>query len=170
MDDTAAIRRCRTGEADAFRHLVELYQRQAIAHATGILGNRADAQDAVQEAFVDAFRSLNTFDEKRAFYPWFYVLLRNRCYKMAARRRETDDIEQVEIVAPQSGPPTDETIALDRALGSLDREDREIVMLKYFDGLSYDELAERLQIPRGTVMSRLFHARRKLQTKLEGRL
>ena len=167
MDDSAAIRRCRQGEQEAFRHLVELYQRQAIAHATAILGNREDAQDAVQEAFVDAFRALKTFDETRAFYPWFYVLLRNRCYKLAARRRETDDIEEIEIVAPVSGPATEQTLALERALLSLDREDREIVMLKYFDGLTYDELAERLHIPRGTVMSRLFHARRRLHAKLE---
>ena len=56
MDDAAAIRTVKTGEREAFRHLVELYQRQAIAHATAILGNREDAQDAVQDAFVDAFR------------------------------------------------------------------------------------------------------------------
>ena len=170
MDDSAAIQRCRKGEQEAFRHLVELYQRQALAHATAILGNRADAQDAVQEAFVDAFRALKSFDESRAFYPWFYVLLRNRCYKMAARRRETEDIYEVAIVAPRSGPTTEETIELERALMSLDQDEREIVTLKYFDGLSYDELAERLQIPRGTVMSRLFHARRKLQSKLGERI
>ena len=169
MDDSAAINRCKTGEQEAFRYLVELYQRQAISHATAILGNREDAQDAVQDAFVDAFRSLKNFDESRAFYPWFYVLLRNRCYKAARRRRETENVEDVVLVAPRSGPPTEETIALERALLSLDREDREIVTLKYFDGLSYEELSERLQIPRGTVMSRLFHARRKLHAKLEGR-
>ena len=170
MDDAAAIHRCRKGEQEAFRHLVEAYQRQAVAHATAILGNRDDAQDAVQEAFVDAFRAIKSFDESRAFYPWFYVLLRNRCYKIAGRRREAENIDDVDVVAPRSGPPTEETIALQRALHSLDREDREIVTLKYLDGLSYDELAERLQITKGTVMSRLFHARRRLQTKLGGRL
>ena len=170
MDDSAAIKRCRVGETEAFRHLVELYQRQAIAHATGILGNREDAQDAVQEAFIDAFRSLKTFEESRAFYPWFYVLLRNRCYKMVARRRETESIEETEILAAKADVPREETIALESALNALDREDREILTQKYFDGLSYDELAERLQIPRGTVMSRLFHARRKLQAKLEAKI
>ena len=113
---------------------------------------------------------MKNFDESRAFYPWLYVLVRNRCYKIAGRRRETENVEDVVLVAPRSGPPTEETIALERALRSLDREDREIVTLKYLDGLSYDELAERLQIPKGTVMSRLFHARRRLQTKLGGRL
>ena len=163
MDDATAIRRCRKGEQEAFRRLVEVYQRQAVAHAAAILGNREDARDAVQDAFVDAFRALKNFDESRAFYPWFYVLLRNRCYKAVGRRRETENVEDVVLVAPRSGPANEETVALESALLLLDREDREIVMLKYFDGLSYDELAERLNIPRGTVMSRLFHARRKLR-------
>jgi len=166
MDDKPAIDKCRNGEHEAFRYLVERYQREAVSHATAILGNREDALDAAQEAFIDAFRAIKSFDEARPFYPWFYVLLRNRCYKMAARRRETESVDETMIVASNS-LPREQTLALEEALLSLDREDREIVTLKYFDGLSYDELAERLEIPKGTVMSRLFHARRKLQVKLE---
>ena len=166
MDDQAAIERCKKGENEAFRYLVERYQRQALSHATAILGNREDARDAAQEAFIDAFRALGSFDKSRPFYAWFYVLLRNRCYKMAARRRETEGVDEALIVASNS-TAREEALALEEALLSLDREDREIVTLKYFDGLSYDELAERLEIPKGTVMSRLFHARRKLQVKLE---
>jgi len=166
MDDKLAIDKCRNGEHEAFRYLVERYQRQAVSHATGILGNREDALDAAQEAFIDAFRGMNSFDEARSFYPWFYVLLRNRCYKMAARRRETESVDETVVVAWNSSA-REEILALEEALLSLDRQDREIVTLKYFDGLSYDELAERLEIPKGTVMSRLFHARRKLQVKLE---
>jgi RNA polymerase sigma-70 factor, ECF subfamily len=166
MDDKPAIDKCRNGEHEAFRYLVERYQRQAVSHATAILGNREDALDAAQEAFIDAFRAMKSFDEARPFYPWFYVLLRNRCYKMAARRRETESADETVIVASNS-TAREETLALEEALLSLDRQDREIVTLKYFDGLSYDELAERLEIPKGTVMSRLFHARRKLQAKLE---
>ena len=166
MDDKLAIDKCRNGEHEAFRYLVERYQRQAVSHATAILGNREDALDAAQEAFIDAFRGMNSFDEARSFYPWFYVLLRNRCYKMAARRRETESVDETLVVAWNSST-REEVLALEEALLSLDRQDREIVTLKYFDGLSYDELAERLGIPKGTVMSRLFHARRKLQVKLE---
>ena len=164
MDDLTAIIRCKSGDRESFRHLVEAYQRQAAAHATAILGNREDGADATQEAFVDAFRALKSFDGTRPFYPWFYVLLRNRCYKMTARRRETDSVDDIEIVAATT--TNDETIALERALRELSREDREIVTLKYFDGLSYDELAARLQIPKGTVMSRLFNARRRLRERL----
>jgi RNA polymerase sigma-70 factor, ECF subfamily len=82
---------------------------------------------------------------------------------MAARKRETESIDETVIVAAQS----EDSLALERALRSLDMEAREIITLKYLDGLSYNELAERLQIPKGTVMSRLFHARRKLQAKLK---
>ena len=167
MDDAIAIEMCRDGDQQAFRHLVERYQKQAVRHATAILGGHTDALDAAQEAFIDAFRALNNFDKGRPFYPWFYVLLRNRCYKMAAQKRELQSIEDVVLVAPTSTAQPEELLALENALLALDRESREIVCLKYFDGLSYDELAERLQIPKGTVMSRLFHARRKLQLKLE---
>ncbi len=167
MDDAAAIEKIQQGESDAFRFLVESYQKQAVAHAVAILGDREDAKDAAQEAFIDAFRSIKTFDKTRRFYSWFYVLLRNRCYKIAAKRRETQNLEEIEIIAPQEGLAREDKIALDRALMALPADDREIIALKYLDGLSYAEIAERLEIPRGTVMSRLFYARKALQTNLE---
>lgn len=170
MDDAAAIESCLKGEKDAYRHLVERYQKQAVAHAVSILGNREDALDAAQEAFIDAFRALKQFDRARRFYPWFYVLLRNRCYKITARRREIENIEETEIIAPRRGLPVEERLALEKALLALSKEDREIITLKYLDGLAYEELAARLQIPRGTVMSRLFYARKQLQARLGGKL
>jgi RNA polymerase sigma-70 factor, ECF subfamily len=169
MEDAAAIERCLNGEKEAFRFLVERYQKQALAHAVVILGSSEDAPDATQEAFIDAFRSLKSFDRTRRFYPWFYVLLRNRCYKMTRQRRATENIEETEILAPREGVPDEERFALEKALLSLPEEDREIITLKYLDGLSYEELAEHLQIPKGTVMSRLFFARKALQAKLTGK-
>ena len=170
MDDATAIEKCRKGESEAFRHLVQRYQRQAIGHAVAIVGNREDALDALQDAFVDAFKAINSFDSSRSFYPWFYVLLRNRCYKTAAKRREMSSVDDLEILAPQTGLSSEERFALEKALSELSREFREVVTLKYLDGLSYDELAERLQIPKGTVMSRLFYARRQMQALLTGKV
>jgi RNA polymerase sigma-70 factor (ECF subfamily) len=167
MEDAATIEKVQKGEREAFRYLVESYQNQAVAHAVAILGNAEDAQDAAQDAFIDAFQAIKRFDKERRFYPWFYVLLRNRCYKMTAKRRESESIEELEIIAPRHGLPLTEQIALETALLALSGEDREIITLKYLDGLSYTEIAEHLEIPRGTVMSRLFHARKQLQTKLE---
>ena len=163
MQDADAIQRCRQGDAEAFRHLVHQYQRRALAHARALTGNDADAADAAQDAFLDAFRNLGRFDESREFYPWFYVLLRNRCHKQRARARDrTSDGEPIDTAAPAAGPIEDLhdlRVALDR----LPIDDRELIVLKHLDGWTYDELAERLGIPRGTVMSRLFHARQRLQ-------
>jgi RNA polymerase sigma-70 factor, ECF subfamily len=168
MDDAEAIKRCQQGDREAFRHLVERYQRRAVTHAMAILGNRDDAEDAVQDAFIDAFKAIGTFDTSRSFYSWFYVLLRNRCYKTTAGRRPTESLDEALLLTSQQGMADDTRLALENALHSLTREEREIVWLKYFSGLSYDELALHLQIPRGTVMSRLFNARRRLKGKLTG--
>ena len=166
MDDAEAIKRCQQGDREAFRHLVERYQRRAVAHAVVILFDRDDAEDAVQEAFIDAFQAIGRFDTSRTFYQWFYVLLRNRCYKLTAKRRPTENLDDIHLLASQPGTVDETRLALEKALRSLTYEEREIVSLKYFSGLSYDELAVHLQIPRGTVMSRLFNARQRLQRKL----
>ena len=168
MDDSLALKNCLDGDMESFRYLVERYQNQAIGHATAVLGNREDALDAVQEAFVDAYRAIDKFDSSRRFYPWFYVLLRNRCFKMLATpgRQNTISKEESEILAPGNESSIEDTLALEAALLALTPEDRELITLKYLDGLSYQELADLLQIPRGTVMSRLFYARKQLQTIL----
>ncbi len=169
MDDSAAIEKCLKGEKDAFRYVVKRYQAQAVGHSTAILGNRQDALDAAQEAFIDAFQALKNFDREQRFYPWFYVLLRHRCYKMIAKKHAAENIEETEIIAPQNGLSNEDRMTLEKGLLSLSKEDREIITLKYLDGFSYDEIAGYLEIPRGTVMSRLFYARRQLQAKLTGK-
>ena len=168
MNDADAILRCREGDRDAFRDLVARYQREALGHAVSILGNREDALDAVQEAFIDAFQALERFDITRRFYPWLYAMLRNRCYKMLANRRrhQADSTDELEILSPSPGASQEELILLERGLIALTAEHREIITLKHLDGLSYEELAARLEIPVGTVMSRLHHARKNLREKL----
>lgn len=163
MQDADAIRRCRRGEVEAFGDLVHKYQRRALAHARALTGNDADAADVAQNAFLDAFRHLGRFDETREFYPWFYVLLRNRCFKqraIPANRASNTDV--VDTAAP-TVMSREEMYDLRTALDRLEMADREIIVLKHLDGWTYDELAERLAIPRGTVMSRLFHARQRLK-------
>jgi RNA polymerase sigma-70 factor (ECF subfamily) len=163
MHDAEAIRRCRQGEVEAFQHLVHKYQRRALAHARALTGNDADAADVAQSAFLDAFQHLKRFDETCEFYPWFYVLLRNRSFKQWARSRDRAHAsEPVEMAAPGVGSPED-VYDLRTALDRLASDDRELIVLKHLDGWTYDELAERLEIPRGTVMSRLFHARQRLK-------
>lgn len=168
MDDSVAIDRCKAGDKDAFRHLVERYQAEAMGHAQAILANRQDALDAIQEAFIDAFQALDRFDTSRHFYPWFYTILRNRCFKVLAGRKKNvgPSFEEAMILEPIHDIAPEERLALERALRELSADEREIVTLKHLDGLSYDELAEYLKIPKGTVMSRLFHARKRLREKL----
>ena len=124
---------------------------------------RCRRSDAAQSAFLDAFRHLRRFDETREFYPWFYVLLRNRSFKqwVPAQDRASES-EQAEVAAPRINSPED-LYDLRTALDCLPVGDRELIVLKHLDGWTYDELAERLEIPRGTVMSRLFHARQRLK-------
>ena len=169
--DQDAIRRCCGGEWNAFGALVRRYERQAIAHALTILANREDALDAVQEAFLDAYKALKSFDPDKKFYPWLYVILRNRCYGLLRKRRrraDATDAEEVRATFLESRQPGGgEGIDLEQALSQLNSEDREILLLKYVDGLKYRELAERLEIAMGTVMSRLYHARGRLREKLE---
>jgi RNA polymerase sigma-70 factor (ECF subfamily) len=168
MDDAEAIRKCRAGDKEAFRHLVERYQAQAIGHAVSILGNREDGLDAVQEAFIDSFRALGRFDSMKKFYPWFYVILRNCCYKLVAgrNRQALDSADEMQILAPTPSMRPEETLLLDQVMLELKNEDRELITLKHLDGLSYEELAERLEVPVGTIMSRLYYARKRLREKL----
>jgi RNA polymerase sigma-70 factor, ECF subfamily len=171
MDDSVAIQKCLAGDWESFRPLVEKYQGRAVGHALAIVGNREDALDAVQEAFLDAFRALGRFDQGRQFYPWLYTILRNRCFKLLAGRGrlEVSSLEEIqtEILAPASSLSPEELLALERALLALSPEDRELITLKSLDGLSYRELAERLGIAEGTVMSRLYYARQRLRELLE---
>jgi RNA polymerase sigma-70 factor, ECF subfamily len=165
MDDTDRIKSYTAGEPSAFGALVERYQREAVGHALAILRCREDALDAVQEAFLAAFQAIGRFTPGQPFYPWFYTILRNRCYKMLERRDRTRPIGiDSEILAPPTDPAdADQSHLLEQALADLSAEDRELITLKHLDGLRYEDLAKRLGIPPGTVMSRLYHARRRLR-------
>jgi RNA polymerase sigma-70 factor (ECF subfamily) len=167
MDDTTAVQRCLEGEPDAFRTLVERYQGRALGHAVAIIRSRDDAQDAVQDAFLNAHRALHTFDRERVFYPWFYAILRNCCYRLLARRRSDALDRPIQLgLLEAPGVPVDERLAIEGALAALSPTDREVVMLRHFDGLSYAELAASIEVPVGTVMSRLFKARKRLRDLL----
>lgn len=167
MDDAVATQACRAGNLDAFRHFVERYQVRALAHARLLTRNDADAADATQEAFVDAFRNLSAFDPARPFYAWFYVLLRNRCFKQRSRRGTR--LESGVAPEPRIDPSVSEgRLDLWRAIERLAPDDAELIVLKHIEGWTYEELAASLGVPRGTIMSRLYAARQRLSTLLKG--
>ena len=167
MDDAAAIRAFRAGSVDAFRHLVDRYQTRALAHARLLTRNGADAADATQDAFVDAFRNLAVYDPARQFYPWFYVLLRNRCFKQQSRRATRAESSELPVTAVDPGV-SEEQLDLWRAIDRLTPDEAELIVLKHIEGWTYQELAAALAIPRGTVMSRLYAARQRLANLLSG--
>ena len=173
--ERALLRRCAAGEAPAFDALVRLYSGKAYHYAYAILKNHHDAMDAAQEAFVKAYRALPRFDLDRPFLPWYLRILRNRCLDMIDRRRHrpdepgpADPSEAFRILpSPAPGPEAgvavrEDALRIQRAFARMSHEHAEILHLRYFEDLSYEEMAEVLQIPKGTVMSRLFHARRKI--------
>jgi RNA polymerase sigma-70 factor, ECF subfamily len=161
MSDRELITAAQAGDAEAFGQLVVRYQRAAYGHAISLLGRREEAGDAMQDSFLAAFRALRGLDPERPFFPWFYVILRNRCLSTLRRRRHEQPLDGccVAAVEKDAGPRVEE---LRQALSQMPVEDREILVLKYIDGRPYREIAEMLGIPAGTVASRLHAARCRL--------
>ncbi|MCK4411952.1 MAG: sigma-70 family RNA polymerase sigma factor [Candidatus Eisenbacteria sp.] len=175
IDETALIVRCQAGDRAAFEPIVTHHMRRAAAFALAWTGNAEDALDLSQEAFVRAFRAISRFDPARPFYPWFYRILRNLCWNhlgRAARLHEVplrDDFDRADArPRPDAQLERQELRAsVWEALRKLKPNDREILILREFQGLTYAEIAAVLGIPQGTVMSRLHQARRRLRERLQ---
>lgn len=170
--DSALVLDIGSGNKRAFRDLVEKHKKSAFRIALGLVGNKDDAHDISQEAFLRVYKSASTFDAEKPFLPWFYTIIANLS-RTWLRRRSTRDHRMVDVddasylLVADDNPEVDlmkkETVAsLRRALMQLSFDDREIIMLQHFRGMSYDEIACLLGIPRGTVMSRLYYARKRL--------
>ena len=165
MDERAAIELCLSHQDPrGFEYLVEKYRREAYFHAVSLLGDRDDAADACQESFTRAFAAIRRLPRLSQFYPWFYRILRNCCLNLIERRKTAANYQPGQVVPP-AGPlelleRRQEQQYVWDVLRRLKPEFREILILKYVDGCSYVELSQRLDIPRGTVMSRLYHARK----------
>lgn len=173
MNETTAINLCRVHQDPAgFEYLVRRYRKQAYCHAMGWLNHREDALDACQEAFSRAFAGIVRLKKLERFYPWFYVILRNHCMDILnLRRRDTSRDHGFNpdnaVEALYDSRDFFDTLArkeqhkvIQDLLQSLKPEFREILMLKYFNAMNYNEIGTLLAIPRGTVMSRLYHARK----------
>lgn len=168
MDERRALNLCIVHrDPIGFEYLVRKYRREAYMHALALVRNPDDAAEACQESFASAFVSLPGLTELTQFYPWFYRVLRNRCLNMLSRRRTAtaylESGETDEELAPDPAAifgKQQEKDEVWRTLASLKLEFREILALKYVQGHDYVELAALLRIPRGTVMSRLYHARK----------
>jgi len=160
-----------TRRKKAFGYLVKRYMKQAYYAAWSILGSHEEALDASQEAFVKAYRAIDSFETEKRFDTWYYRILKNQCLNMI-RRRGKNTVALSELIETDSEPPEDsgadrmERERLRRAVWSglwkLDPEDRELIVARDMLNTPYAMLAELMDCPLGTVMSRLYYARRKL--------
>lgn len=176
------VRRARAGETAAFGELVSIYMQRCYYVALGMVGSPQDAEDLSQEAFVRAFRARARLDPDRPFYPWLYQILRRLCFNFtrdaSSRRRKLEYAGGWLVAEARSRTAADDpervraTDALrerlEREIAELSPTQREVFVLKEFQGLKYREIAELLDVPIGTVMSRLYAARQRLAERLEG--
>jgi RNA polymerase sigma-70 factor (ECF subfamily) len=140
---------------------------QAAGYSRSILRTRHDAEDAVQQAALRGLERIATFDASRSFKGWWFAILRNCCIDTLRefRAAKTESLENFD--PPDCMPPdTSAWECLSTAMNRLSQDHREILRLRYFADLSYRELAETLNIPQGTVMSRLHLARKALQAQM----
>lgn len=185
LDDLALVTSARGGDAAAFRTLVVRYQRKVYAVALGIVKDPDLAWDVAQEAFVRVHQHLGDFKGDSAFSTWLFRIATHLAIDSVRRERTSarDDLDEADEAALADGSegilatalgtnPQESALRreladkMSEALSQLPEKHRTILVLREVEGLSYEELAERLQIHKGTVMSRLFHARRKMQALL----
>ena len=173
-----------------FEAFVKGHMKDAYLTALGLVGNREDALELSQEAFFRAYQHYDQLNAKGKLFPWFYQILRNLCFSHLRRRRvrrahessnmgdgtqRTEDGHACRCLDEAADHFDPEVVAerneakdrLWRAIAQLDEKHREVIVLRHFRGLSYEEMAARLFCTRGTVTSRLFYARQKLKEILE---
>ncbi len=180
--DLELVRRCQEGDVSAFQTLVERYQQRAVRLSYRYVKNQEDAEDIAQDAFIRVFRSIKEFRNESQFYTWFYRILVNLSLDHLRRNKQKaveyqDGVllrSQSAAEAQQKGSsPREELwkkqrrLAIAKAIDALPEDQRTTVVLREIDGLSYEEIAQVTKVPIGTVMSRLYYARRKLQDKLK---
>jgi len=172
-EEALALRRWQQGDSHAFGVIVEKYMKQAYFIALGLVGNHEDALDLSQEAFVRAFRARERFDPRRRFFTWYYRILRNLCLNHLRQRGRFTELDASgggpeELAATQSDPAVlaqqnESCVQVWQALNRLKPQEREVLLLRELEDCSYAEIAERLEIPSGTVMSRLYSARKHMK-------
>lgn len=183
-DIQALVDRARQGDRAALRRLIEAHQRRVYQLALGIVKNHHDALDVVQETFVRVHQNLPSFKGDAAFSTWLHRIAYNAAIDQVRRnngRGESVEVEDrtlteavgldepMHVRSPQAAYLSGELGEhLQRALSQLSENHRAILLMREVDGLSYEELAQALGVPKGTVMSRLFHARQKMQAALRG--
>ena len=170
--DAALVGKSLEGDAAAFESLVTRYQRVLFNVALRMLGDYEDAEDATQAAFIKAYRNLATFDRTHRFFSWLYRILLNECLNARRDRRPHEAIEPEMPELVIGDGPLEALQAAERrrlvqhALLALPHESREVIVLRHFGELGYEDIAATLGIAVKTVKSRLYTARQRLLERL----
>ena len=175
-EETALVQRCQRGSKEAFEAIVRRYMKDAYFIALGLVGNREDALDLSQEAFIRAYRNIKRFNPQRDFFPWFYQILRNLCFNHLRNTRQQRQRSLEQLGGEQITAGVDDGFVPDvvaerneikdrvwKAIGKLDDKHREVIILRHFQNLSYEQIAKNIFCSKGTVMSRLYYARNNLR-------
>ena len=183
-DDRALVARAQAGDRAAFRTLFERYQRRAYALAFGVVRNQDDALDVVQDAFIKAHRHLDKFEGQASFYTWLYRIVMNLAIDHLRKHRRQrpvdftdaalDEAVSEDALLPKIIGGNPGRALLDKeirnriadALGGLSENHRAVLVMRELEGLSYEEMAQAMGCSKGTIMSRLFHARKNMQRQL----
>jgi RNA polymerase sigma-70 factor, ECF subfamily len=184
IDDKDLVEAARRGDRDAFRTLFERYHRRAYGLAFGVVRHQDDALDIVQDAFIKAHKHLDKFEGTSSFYTWLYRIVMNLAIDHLRKHRRIRPVELDEqhledaaaddALLPKllGGNPgralLDKEIRgrIDAALGELSENHRAVLVMRELEGLSYEEMAQAMGCSKGTIMSRLFHARKNMQRQL----
>ena len=184
VDDRELVDRAKKGDRDAFRILFERYHRRAYALAIGVLRHQDDALDVVQDAFIKAHKYLGKFEGNSSFYTWLYRIVMNLAIDHLRKHRRVKPVELDESKLEEGGEGdafmprilggnpgralVDKEIRsrIDLALGELSENHRAVLVMRELEGLSYEEMAKTMGCSKGTIMSRLFHARKNMQKRL----
>jgi len=167
-EDAECIRAVLAGDKEAFSRIVERYRKRAFLTAYGIVRNEQDAYDLSQEAFIRTYRNLKKFDLNRPFFPWFYRILKNRCLSFLRKRKQLAEVSIEGIFGLKTTDVDhDQTRLIRECISLLPENAREILSLRYYQGYSYQEIADLLEKPIGSVMSGLYYARKKLKELLQ---
>ena len=183
LEDRALVSRVLDGDQAAYGQLVQRYQSKIFAVAYGVLRNREDAREVAQDVFIKAYRNLPSFRRDSSFYTWMYRITVNLAIdaqRKAYRKRETtfEDVrlspDEVNSTGPRPAADPEEHLERKRlgmqindAIDQLPSDQRTAIILREIQGLSYKEIADTMGCAEGTVMSRLFYARKKLQELLK---
>jgi len=172
MREAELIRKAQAGDHDALVELLRTIENSVYRSAYYILGNEQDALDASQEALIRIYRRIDTYQEKAKFSTWVQRIVSNICMDKFRAKKETVSIEEHELIIPDRNNVEDEvlrsslTCDIEQAIEKLPQQYRMVVILRYLEDFSYQEIADTLELPLNTVKSYLFRARQQLQELL----